>query len=213
MDSKLKLYDFHGAPSPRRVRIFLAEKNIEYDCVQINIREKEQFSDAFRAINPRCAVPALDIGDGEILTENLAMASYIESQYPQPPLMGTTDIERALILEWNWRIEFEGLMAIAELLRNSSPHMKDRAMTGPHNIEQIPELAERGRLRLGHFYDVLETQLKSNAFVAGNDFTLADISALVMVDFAGWVKAVPDDTYKAIWDWHKKVSTRPSAKA
>ena len=141
MASKLKLYDYTDAPSPRRTRIFLAEKNIDYDCVQIDIREKEQLSDAYKAINPRCAVPALDLGDGTILTENVAIATYIESQYPEPALMGATDIERARVLEWNWRVEYEGLMAVAEVLRNSSEMMKGRALTGPQNIEQIPELA------------------------------------------------------------------------
>ena len=209
----LKLYDCTTAPSPRRTRIFLAEKGIEYENIQVDLRTGEQLSDAFKAINPRCAVPALVTEDADVITENVAIAQYVEELHPNPPLMGTSAIERARVLEWNWRVEFEGLAAIAEILRNTSPHMKKRAMTGPHNIEQLPELAERGRLRLGHFFDELNTQLSTNAFIVGDNYTFADIGAQVAVDFAGWVKAAPDASLEALHAWHQKVSARPSAQA
>ena len=213
----MKLYDSSVAPSPRRARIFLAEKGLvagqDFENIQIDLRSGEQMGEAFRAINPRCAVPALQTDACEVLSENIAIASYIEAMHPEPQLMGSSPIERAQILEWNWRCEFEGLAAVAEILRNSSPHMKGRAMTGPRNIEQLPELAERGRLRLSYFYEDLNEQLKTRDFICGDSYSFADITAQVMVDFSGWVKASPDESLTAIHDWHKRVSARPSAKA
>jgi len=207
----LKFYDCQTAPSPRRARIFLAEKGVEAEVIEIDLRKGEQMSEEFRAINPRCAVPCLVNEDGHAISENLAIAAYIEERFPENPLMGTTPIERAMVLEWNWRVEFEGLAAVAEILRNSSPHMKGRAMTGPRNIEQLAELAERGRIRLGYFYEDLNAQLEKNEFVAGTHYSLADITALVVVDFSKWVKAQPDESLTALWAWHAKAAARPAS--
>ena len=207
----LKFYDCQTAPSPRRARIFLAEKGIDVETIEIDLKNREQMSDEFRAINPRCAVPCLVDEDANAISENLAIAAYLEERFPESPLMGTTPIEKARVLEWNWRCEFEGLAAVAEVLRNTSPHMKGRAMTGPHNIEQIPELAARGLLRLRYFYEDLNAQLGSHEFVAGDSYSLADITAMVVVDFAKWVKAQPDDTLSALWTWHGKAAARPAS--
>lgn len=209
----LTFYDYQAAPSPRRARIFMAEKGIDYDCKQIDLRSGEQLGDEFRAINPRCAVPALVTEDGQIIGENMAIAVYLEDLFPEPPLMGRNAAEKASIAEWNWRCEAEGLMAVAEILRNSSPHMKGRAMTGKRNIEQIPELAERGRKRLGFFFEDLNERLTEAEYVGGADYSIADITALVCVDFSGWVKSTPDTSLKALHNWYKKVSERPSSKA
>jgi glutathione S-transferase len=209
----LTLYDCSTAPSPRRARIFLAEKGLEYDCKQIDLAKGEQMSEDFIAINPRRTVPALVTEDGQVISENVAIATYLEEQYPEPPLMGTDAYSKAMVSEWNWRCEFDGLYAIAEILRNSSPHMKGRAMTGRKNIEQIPALAERGRLRIETFWEDLDTQLQNNAFVAGDVFSLADITAMVTVDFSRWVKSSPSEEFKALHAWHAKVAARPSSKA
>ncbi len=209
----LTFYDCSTAPSPRRARIFLAEKGVEFECKQIDLAKGEQMSAAFVAVNPRRAVPALKTEDGQIITENVAIATYLEDRFPEPPLMGTDAFSKAMVSEWNWRCEFEGLYAIAEILRNSSPHMKGRAMTGRQNIEQIPALAERGRLRIQTFWEDLDAQLQKNDFVAGNSFSFADITALVGMDFSRWVKAVPSEEFEALHAWHKKVSERPSTKA
>ena len=209
----LRFYDCKTAPSPRRARIFIAEKGLDIETVQIDLTKGEQMSPEFRAINPRCAVPALQTEGGDVITENLAIAHYLEEIHPEPPLMGRDTLERARVLEWNWRCEFEGLSAVAEILRNSSPHMKGRAMTGPKNIEQLPQLAERGRLRWGYFCEDLNTQLEQNDFVAGSAFSLADITAMVGIDFSKWVKASPEAELSALRDWHKRVSARASAGA
>ena len=209
----LTFYDYQAAPSPRRARIFMAEKGIDYDCKQIDLRNGEQLGEEFRTINPRCTVPALVTEEGQVIAENAAIATYLEDRFPEPPLMGRTAAEKATISEWNWRCEIEGLMAVAEMLRNSSPHMKGRALTGRRNIEQIPALAERGRKRLTYFYEDLNEHLSKSEFVGGKSYSIADITALVCVDFSGWVKASPVESLTALQAWHKKVSSRPSATA
>jgi glutathione S-transferase len=143
--SSLTLYDCATAPSPRRARIFLAEKGVAHEVVQIDLKSGQQLSEAYRAINPQCTVPALRIEDGAVLTDNAAIAAYLEARYPEPPLMGMTPLDIAEIASWQWRVEFEGLMPIAHALRNSSPAMANRALPGPVNYAQIPALAERGR--------------------------------------------------------------------
>lgn len=209
----LTLYDYVDAPSPRRARIFLAEKNASYKNVQIDLRTKEQLGEAYRKINPRCAVPCLEIEDGQTISENIAIATFLEAAYPNPPLMGSTAIEKARVLEWNWRVEFEGLSAVAEILRNSSPHMKDRAMTGPRNVQQLPELVERGRTRLAHFFEDMNAQFSQSENLAIDDYSFADITALVTIDFSKWVKAAPSDDLTALWDWHKKAAARKASSA
>lgn len=206
----ITLYDCATAPSPRRARIFLAEKGVAHDSVQIDLRRGEQLGEAYRAINPQCTVPALRTDEGHVLTDNAAIAAYLEARYPQPPLMGVTPADKADIASWHWRAEFEGLMAIAEGLRNSSPAMAGRALPGPVNYEQIPQLAERGVARLQHFLQALDRQLEQHAFVAADQFSLADITAVVVVDFARVVKVKPSETYAHIGAWRARMQDRPS---
>jgi glutathione S-transferase len=203
-------YDCATAPSPRRARIFLAEKGVKHDSVQIDLRNGEQFSEAYRAINPQCTVPALRTPEGSVLTDNAAIAAYLEAAYPDPPLMGQTPTDKAAIASWHWRAEFEGLMAIAEAMRNSSPAMAGRALPGPVNYAQIPQLAERGIARLQHFLQALDHQLLSQDFVAGAQFSLADITAVVVVDFARVVKIKPTETHPHIAAWRARMQERPS---
>ena len=209
----ITFYDYTPAPSPRRARIVLAEKGIDVENVQIDMGKAEQLSDAFKAINPGCTIPALKLEDGTVLTENDGIAAWAEAYQPQPPLLGTTPEEKGLVANWNSKIILEGLTAGAEALRNSSPGMVDRATTGPVNYAQIPQLAERGRARLAHFMDTLNKQLEGRDFVAIDQFSVADINAMVVVDFAKWVKVVPGDEHKNIKRWYAVVSARPSAKA
>ena len=114
----ITLYDCTTAPSPRRARILLAEKGVAHETVQVDLRNSEQLGDAYRKINPLCTVPALRTEEGAALADNAAITAYLEARYPQPLLLGSTPIERAEIASWNWRVEFEGLMAVAEALRN-----------------------------------------------------------------------------------------------
>ncbi len=209
----LVLYDFTMAPSPRRARIFLAEKGVAVQNVQVNLMAGEHLSDAFRAINPSCTVPALKLADGTVLTENAGIAAYLEAAYPEPPLLGVTPVEKGLVAMWNARVEIEGLSAVAEALRNSAPAMKDRALTGPANFAQIPEVAARGIKRLELFFDTLEARLAGRAFVALDVLTVADISALVVVDFARVVRVKPQERHLNLARWRAALSARPAFSA
>ncbi|MDH3578697.1 MAG: glutathione S-transferase [Gammaproteobacteria bacterium] len=209
----MKFYDCKTAPSPRRVRVFLAEKGVELESVQVDLGSGEQFSAAFRKINPDCVVPVLELDNGHCLSEVLAICSYLEELHPEPPLFGKTAEERAVVLMWNAKVEQQGLWAVADAFRNSSKALKDNALPGPDSYVQIPELADRGRARVAKFLQRLDSQLADNEYVAGDFFSVADISAMVTVDFAAWIKiAVPDGARNLI-RWYAGVSKRPSASA
>ena len=203
-------YDFTRAPSPRRARIVLAEKGIAHDVRQVDLASAEQLSDEYRAINPACTVPALALGDGTVLTDNAAIAAWAEAVQPDPPLLGTTPVEKAQVASWNSRIEGECFMAIAEVLRNTSKGMVGRALPGPNDYAQIPELATRGRARLLHFLDRFEQHMAGREWVATDGFSLADISAGVALDFAGWIKVDVNEGRPAIAEWRERLAQRPS---
>ena len=209
----MKFYDCTTAPSPRRVRIFMTEKGITLPTVQVNLRAGEQFSPAYRAINPQCVVPFLVLDDGTGIGEAAAICHYLEEIHPEPPLMGSNAKSRGVIAMWDHRMEAEGVMAAGEVLRNTSPGMKNRALSGAHEFAQIPALVERGRARLRAFFADLDARLSESEFIAGPGFTVADITALVAVDFADWVKHGIADTQSHLRRWHQAVSARPSAKA
>ena len=209
----MKFYDCSTAPSPRRVRIFMAEKGIEIPTVQVDLRNGEQLSEAFRRINPRCTVPVLELDDGTRLTDTLAICHYLESQFPEPNLMGRGGREQALVLNWHEQVMTEGFLAGAEALRNQAKGFANRALTGPKGFPQIPELAERGRQRLAEFMAVLDARLAESPYVALDRFSMADIGAYVCVDFAGWIKLPVLEQWHNIRRWHEEVSARPSAAA
>ena len=206
----LTFYDCSTAPSPRRARMVLAEKRVPHEVVEIDLRNGEQFSKEFRAINPRCTVPALKLEDGTVLTENAGIARWIEEVYPEPPLLGRDPVEKALIAEWTWRVEFEGLTAIMEILRNTSKAMKDRALPGPDPVAQIPELAERGRARATRFFETMDKRLGESAWLGGDSFSVADIAGFVFVEFAGWVKLQPGEGATNLATWREAIRARPS---
>lgn len=204
------LYDCKTAPSPRRARILLAEKGVAHESIEVDLRQGEQMGAAYRQVNPYCTVPALRTQDGLILTDNAAIAAYLEACFPDPPLMGVTPAEQADIASWNWRIEFEGLTAIAEAMRNSAPSLVNRALPGPIDYAQIPELAQRGLARLQQFLSALNDRLDGRAFVAADRFSVADITAVVTVDFARVVKVKPGEQHPHLRRWRDAMSQRPS---
>jgi glutathione S-transferase len=209
----MRFYDCATAPSPRRVRIFLAEKGLALPTVQVDLRNGEQFSAAFRAINPDCTVPALVLDDGTVIADAIAICGYLEELHPDPALIGTTPRERAVVTALNRQIERDGFYAAMDAFRNAAKGLKGRALPGPHDYQQIPDLAERGRARIGHFFQAMNARLADKEFVGGERYTIADISTLVLTDFAGWIKlSVPDDCLN-LRRWHAAVSARPSAKA
>lgn len=209
----MKFYDCKTAPSPRRVRIFAAEKGMDLDTVQVDLANGEQLGDAFREVNPDCVVPVLELDDGTRISEVFAICQYLEELQPDPLLLGKTAETRAAASMWNAKVEQQGLWPMADAFRNAAKGLKSRALPGPVDYEQIPELAERGRLRVEVFLGRLDRQLAMNEFVAGDCYSIADITALVLVDFAAWIKIdVPDDV-KNLKRWYEAISSRPSAKA
>jgi glutathione S-transferase len=210
----MKLYDAAWAPSPRRVRIFLAEKGIEVERVMVDLRENEQLSDPYLAVNPRGAVPALELDDGEVICESAAICRYFEAVQPDPSLFGKTALDIGRIESWTRRIESDGYAAAVYALRNARPHFEDRGLPGKWpSVPQIPELSARGVIMWEAFTEALDTWLKGRAWIATDAYSFADISALVTIDFAKAAKLLVPENSRNIQRWHETASARPSAAA
>ena len=210
----MKLYDCRTAPSARRERIFLAEKGIELPRVEVDLRGGEHLASGFRAINPYCTVPVLELDDGTRLCSTAAIWRYFETTCPEPALLGRSAREQSRIADMQWHIENEGFAAVAEYFRNTVPGMTDRALTGPLAYAQIPDLAERGRRRTEAFLDSLETMAVAAApYLCGEHFSVADIDALIVVDFAARLHLQRPAEAAATRRWYTEVAARPSASA
>ena len=147
----MKFYDCATAPSPRRARMFIAEKGLDIETVEVDLRNGEQMGPDFRQVNPYCTVPVLELDDGTRLLSTAGIRAYLEAAHPEPALLGRTDAEKGVVADLVWRVEVDGFSAVGEALRNVAKGMKDRALTGPVNYAQIPDLGERGKARAGHF--------------------------------------------------------------
>jgi len=213
-DNTLKLYQSSGSPNSRRVRIFLAEKGLDVPLIPVDLGKGEQHTEAYRAINPRRVIPTLVIEDGTAIGEVPAILRYLEEIHPQTPLHGETAKERALTTMWERRVEQEGFASVMEAIRNTATGLKGRAIAGPHDYDQIPALAERGKQRVKNFFADLDARLQEVPFVAGERYSIADITAMVTIDFAAKAInfAVPEE-HAALKRWYDQVSRRPSAKA
>lgn len=210
----MKLYDAIWAPSPRRVRIFLAEKGIEIERVMVDLRSDEQLSDPYLAVNPRGAVPALELDDGEVICESAAICRYFEALQPEPPLFGTTALDIGRIESWTRRIESDGYAAAVYVLRNARPSFEGRGVPGKWPaIPQIPELAARGVIMWEAFVEALDAWLERREWIATDAYSFADISALVTIDFAGAAKLAVPGKCRNILRWHQAAAARPSATA
>jgi glutathione S-transferase len=209
-----KLYHSDGSPNSRRVRIYLAEKGICVSLVPVDLGAKEQFSDAYGKINPRRVVPTLVLEDGTAIGEVPAILRYLEETDPKQPLLGSTSKDKAVVTQWERWAELEGFAPVMEAVRNTVPGLKGRAVAGPHGYEQIPALVERGRQRVANFYADLDARLDTVPFVAGEAFSVADITAIVAVDFATKALGLPiPENHAASKRWYDTVSSRPSMKA
>ncbi len=210
----MKLYQSASSPNSRRIRIFVAEKGIRLAVVPVDLGAKEQFGDIYRAINPRLQVPTLVLDDGTSIAEVPAIWRFLEETHPGTPLLGSSAKEKALITMWERRVELDGFAPVMEAVRNTVPGLKGRALSGPHDYEQIPALAERSVSRVKNFYADMEAHLAQTPFIAGESFSVADITALVTVDFAaGGIKLPVPTDHPALKHWYESVSTRSSANA
>ena len=204
----MKLYDAGRFPNPRRVRIFLAEKGIALpETVQVDLAKLENRGEAFAAVNPWRTVPVLELDDGTLIAESVAICRYFEELHPEPPLFGRDAKERALVEMWSRRIEFGLYDAVRAAFRHGHPGMAG------FEVPQVPDWAAASRIRAVEQLRLLDAQLARHSFVAGDAYTIADISAQITVDFMRLPRiAVPDDC-PHLRRWHAEVSARPSAGA
>ena len=211
----MKLYDSKYAPNPRRLRVFMAEKGIECETVELNIPKGENLTEEFLSINPRGLLPTLVLDDGTVLDESVAICRYFEELHPEPRLMGSDALSKAQIEARQRQMEFDGLFPAAEAFRNSYPGFAKRGLSGNQGeVEAIPELAARGKASVNRFFENLNNHLAENQYVCGDSFSIADITALCTIDFATTAArvAVPDGL-DHLNRWHIEVSARPSAAA
>ena len=203
----MKLYDGGRAPNPRRVRIFLAEKGVNVPTERINLGALQQRSEAYTAINPMQRVPALVLDDGTVIAESIAICRYFEALHPNPALFGAGALDSALVEMWNRRAELHLLFPVAALFQHLHPAMK--AMVDP----QVPAWGEANRPRVLAFLEFLNDELKNRPYIAGKNYTVADITAMVAVDFMRVSKLSVPDNLGNVRRWHEDVSARPSATA
>jgi len=211
----MKLYDCAMAPNPRRARIFIAEKGIELARVEVNIVDGENLAPAFLAINPRGLLPVLELDDGTRVDEVMAICRYFEEIQPSPALLGRTPKEKALVESRQRKMEFDGMIAGSEVFRNQNEKFANRGIPGggTDSIAAIPALVNRGNQTLRRFFHWLERYLAEGDYVAGEVFTMADITALCAIDFVAWMKiGIPPENTRTL-AWYARVSTRPSASA
>jgi glutathione S-transferase len=203
----MKLYDGGRAPNPRRVKVFLAEKGITVPTEQVDLGQLAHKSPAYAAINPLQRVPALELDDGTILCESIAICRYFEQLHPEPPLFGQGPKDMAMVEMWERRLEFHLLAPVSHVFRNSHPAMKDM------EVPQVPAWADANRPRVMDFLALLDRELKDRRYVAGDRYTVADITGMIAVDFMKPAKLAVPDTLTNLKRWHDEVSARPSAKA
>ena len=214
LSETIRLYHAAGSPNSRRVRIFLAEKALTVNLVPIDLGQGEQHSAAYRAINPLRVVPTLVLPDGTAIGEVPAIWRYFEEGHPALPLLGTGPVGKALVVMWERRVELEGFAAVMEGVRNGAARLQGRAIAGSHDYEQILTLVDRSKQRVADFYGDFDARLTEVPFVAGDEFSAADITMLVTVDFATRAFDMPiPPICRALQHWYDKVAARPSSTA
>ena len=203
----MKLYDNRRAPNPRRVRIFLAEKGITVPSVQVDLLAREQKSESFRRKNSLGSVPVLELDDGECIAESVAICRYLEELQPEPALFGRDARERAQVEMWNRRLELGLLVPVGQVWIHGSPHTAKL-------VKQVPAAAEFNRGVIARFLRWLDGELAASKFVAGERYSVADITGLCTLDFATVLVGISiDSTLSHLSRWHAAVAGRPSAHA
>jgi glutathione S-transferase len=203
----MKLYNSNAAPNPRRVRVFLAEKGVAIPRVEVDLGTLEHKTTGYSSVNPFQTIPALELDDGTVISESIAICRYIEEVHPDPNLFGTTPIERALVEMWQRRAEWHLLLPIAQVFRHTHPHMSK--MEDP----QIAEWAAANRPRVARNMMIFDDILRDRPFLAGERFTVADITGLIALDFTRPARIVIPQEMKNLIRWHEALKARPSSSA
>lgn len=204
---QMKLYDSKFAPNPRRARIFLAEKGISLPTEQIDIAARQHKTPEYAAINPLQRMPALVLDDGTIITESIAICRYFEMLHPEPPMFGVGPKDSALVEMWNRRAEINFFANVAAVFRHTHPAMKEL------EVPQVPAWADANRPRVAWFLEMLDGELANREFIAGDRYTIADITMQVAVDFMKPARLVMPEGVANVKRWHAAISARPSAGA
>lgn len=202
----MKLYDGGRAPNPRRVTVFLAEKGIEVERVPVDMGAMGHRSDAVTALNPLQRLPVLELDDGTVITESVAICRYFEELHPEPALFGSDILSRTLVEMWNRRIELHFLMSVAAAFRHTHPAMKE------WEVPQVPEWGEVNRPKAMQFLELLDVELAGREFIAGDSYSIADITAMIAFEFMKPARIERPEHLKNVMRWFGEVSSRPSAK-
>lgn len=203
----MKLYNSNFAPNPRRVRVFLAEKAVSIPRVEVDLAGLQHKTPEYSAVNPFQVIPALELDDGTVIGKSIAICRYIEELHPEPNLFGATPLERATVEMWQRRVEWHLLLPIAQVFRHSHPHMSK--MEDP----QVADWAAANRPRALRNMMIFDEVLRDRPFVAGERFTVADITGLVALDFARSARIAIPPELTHLTRWHESLKARPSAAA
>ncbi|MDP2122393.1 MAG: glutathione S-transferase [Hoeflea sp.] len=203
----MKLYDGGKAPNPRRVRVFLAEKAIEIETVPVDMGQMGHKSSEVTALNPLQRLPVLVLDDDTVITESVAICRYFEELHPEPPLMGTDARDKAIVEMWNRRMELNFLASVAAAFRHTHPAMKE------WEVPQLAEWGEANRPKALSFLDLLDRELADREFIAGDRYTIADITGLIAFDFMKPARIERPAHLTNVMRWYGTVSSRPSALA
>ena len=203
----MKLYDAGRAPNPRRVRVFLAEKGVTVPVISIDLARLEHKAPAYVAVNPLQRTPAPELDDGTVISESIAICRYFEELHAEPPLFGTGALERAHVEMWQRRLEFGLLGTVAAVFRHLHPAMAEM------EVPQVAAWGETNKPRVIEFLRFLDGELADRRFIAGDRFSVADITGLVGLDFMKPAKLSLPDELANVRRWHAELAARPSARA
>ena len=207
----MKLYDFELAPNAQRVRVFLAEKGLEVPTEQLNVRDDDQFVEPFTSMNPFHCVPFLELDDGKVIAESMSICRYLEELHPEPPLFGRTAEERAVIDMWLRRFELDAFIPMLHAVRNHVPMFAGRVVPGTRtDLPQLPAMMTRGKEMMEVFLARVEPHMAQNEFIAGSEFTIADITGYFTVRMTNALEMDLTTSYPAVTAWFAKVAQRPA---
>jgi len=204
----MKVHTFPPAPNPQRLALFMKYKGIDLETVEVDMGAQEQLSDTYRALNPDATVPCLELDDGTVLSQVIGMVTYLEEVYPDKPLLGTTPLEKAQVISWVHKLANTLFGGIASVFRNRSKGFADRALPGPLNLPQIPELIDRGMMQVEAALPMLDEHLAGSTWMAGDNFTFADIDLFVAIGFMGWIKVEIPDNCPHLQAWHERAAAQ-----